>query len=932
MTGGNLLKDNISIFITYSWSKNPKDNETVYSFVDFLRQKGYDAQCDKNKTSVETSSNFPKIMNDGLRSDKVIVVLSSSYKEKAENGSGGVGVEYKNISNDIPKVNNKYIFVSFVGTSDEMLSRIVPKLYEGYYVVDLREDARNNFDELFCKINDIPTDIFSEVSKSRYIPKSKKPSEFALKPAITKICSGYSKNTHCKNEVTNATRDLCHECSTIEFRDHIMSLYASQGMTVIVSPKDSSIFYSILKYGFVETVCMVKTFDQYTGKISSDEIIDLKDLIAEENCNIDKKFNQINLVCREAISQIAQEIANKYGYIIRTEEELISNILDLTNYFKEFTESYENSEMFTHFIELNNDEELPLKEVVADFLEDETSQALLLLGEYGCGKTSFCRFLTYTLIKEYQLNNNNYLPIFIPLRDYSKTPSIDDMLTSLFINKYHINNGSILVFRQLIKYGRVVLIFDGFDEIAKRVNYDIKFEAYKEICKYAVGNTRIIMTCRPNFFQDQKEYKKIFEKSYLHYEPGDINDAQFEREYIAGFTEEQILDFIYSYEMDINASGIEIEKFCEIIQATHDLSDLAKRPFLLNIIVKTLPKILAGKGKLGNRIINTANLYKDYTDTWLDREEIKGKTLIKSSDKRAFCEQLAFELFINNCSLIHFSDLQKSIRHYFKNLTNIEEIDYFSHDIQNCSFLNSDGNGNYGFAHKSFMEYFVAKSILEHLNNISRIKDLGKKTKEIKQLLSRDNLTTEISLFINDFLKEDTEVEARICNVIMELVQHLDEEPLYNSISILAKTQTNIASSISQLKNKDLSGFDLSYAHIENCTLDDFDFSGASFYRVAMSNMKFNRCNFTGASFEKAEIEKCKFSKLDLSNSEWRNAIITNCNFSFASLFECSFDEAAFISCNFDSADLSGTQITEGTEFTDSVNLQTALGCPYIME
>lgn len=70
------MKSEIDIFVTYSSSLNSNDNEKVYSFVELLRKKGYNAQCDKNRTSVETASNFPQIMNDGLLSDKVIAFLT----------------------------------------------------------------------------------------------------------------------------------------------------------------------------------------------------------------------------------------------------------------------------------------------------------------------------------------------------------------------------------------------------------------------------------------------------------------------------------------------------------------------------------------------------------------------------------------------------------------------------------------------------------------------------------------------------------------------------------------------------------------------------------------------------------------------------------------------------------------------------------------
>lgn len=66
--------------------------------------------------------------------------------------------------------------------------------------------------------------------------------------------------------------------------------------------------------------------------------------------------------------------------------------------------------------------------------------------------------------------------------------------------------------------------------------------------------------------------------------------------------------------------------------------DLSKRPFLLNIIVKTLPSLIENsEAKKEKLTINAAILYEKYTGIWLDRENSKGKTLIRKEDKLHFC-------------------------------------------------------------------------------------------------------------------------------------------------------------------------------------------------------------------------------------------------------------------------------------------------------
>lgn len=169
------------VFVTYSWSENEKENETVYEFVDMLRSNGYNAECDKNKLQKETASSFSKIMSEGLSNDKIIVILSEHYKKKAEKFTGGVGIEYKIIGADINTNTNKYILVSFDEISNDLINSIVPKLYESHEIVDLTRDERDGFQLLFSKLNDEEIIEFSEVANTIPSIQKRKPKKFTLK-------------------------------------------------------------------------------------------------------------------------------------------------------------------------------------------------------------------------------------------------------------------------------------------------------------------------------------------------------------------------------------------------------------------------------------------------------------------------------------------------------------------------------------------------------------------------------------------------------------------------------------------------------------------------------------------------------------------------------------------------------------------------------
>lgn len=154
------------IFISYSW-ENKSPNINVLEFVSFLRCNGYDAKCDVMYMQQETALSFQKMMAECLReADKVILVLSEEYKNKADSFSGGVGDEYQYIIKDIKENVNKYILISFEAINNN-LDRIVPDFLRGREVVDLVADENNDYKKLFLKLNNEKEFQFPDVNPNK---------------------------------------------------------------------------------------------------------------------------------------------------------------------------------------------------------------------------------------------------------------------------------------------------------------------------------------------------------------------------------------------------------------------------------------------------------------------------------------------------------------------------------------------------------------------------------------------------------------------------------------------------------------------------------------------------------------------------------------------------------------------------------------------
>lgn len=162
------------VFITYSWDSE-EHIEKVVSFTNHLRDEGFDAEMDKLHTQNETATDFYKMMHQAMTDyEKVIVVLSKGYKEKAENFKGGVGNEYNLILKDIETQNNKYILVSFEPISDE----ITPLNFKGRHIFDLSN--KKNLNELYAKLQNVKTIEFAEVGTKKPIIEKTVIPKFAI--------------------------------------------------------------------------------------------------------------------------------------------------------------------------------------------------------------------------------------------------------------------------------------------------------------------------------------------------------------------------------------------------------------------------------------------------------------------------------------------------------------------------------------------------------------------------------------------------------------------------------------------------------------------------------------------------------------------------------------------------------------------------------
>ena|ERR1700733_2076438 len=432
-------------------------------------------------------------------------------------------------------------------------------------------------------------------------------------------------------------------------------------------------------------------------------------------------------VARNGFTAEAKSFASSQSNLLLLKpSQLEARLVDFTPYANWFTYNYSRSEglfkdarLHERYVELAaRDEEgllsPSLAKEVAQWLGDDSNNLLFLLGEYGSGKTSFCRQFAYDLLNRKYIEglDERFTPVLINLRDYRRAFNIQQVITDTLVNQYGVSLPSFMAFERLCGTGSVLLMLDGFDEMADRCDDQTLVNSFSQIFLLASVDAKVIVTCRSNVFKHHSDVialLKQFSVSVPIKGGKEVAQVEFSRHgkivHVEKLNENQVREFISK------RFGSKSDSVFTTISSVHDLSDLATRPVLLDMMLTTLPALIDS----GQRI-NSAALYQHYVDRWAARDAWRVHT--PQSVRDQFCETLAWLMHTRYVKELKFPLLESLMTGSIAGVARTDEsISAFRHDIQICSFLVGPGpTDSFRFAHKSFLEFLVARKLAKQLS------------------------------------------------------------------------------------------------------------------------------------------------------------------------------------------------------------------------
>ncbi len=344
------------------------------------------------------------------------------------------------------------------------------------------------------------------------------------------------------------------------------------------------------------------------------------------------------------------------------------------------------------------------------WLENPMNEHLSILGEFGTGKTWFVLhyagrcFRAYLEAKQKGLPRPR-LPLVISLRDWAKTLNVENMLAGFFYTQHNIRLNS-AVFDRLNQMGKLLIIFDGFDEMADKVDQQQMIDNFWELSKVVTPNAKVILTCRTEHFPTM-QLVRVMLRGELRASTARLTGVspQFETLELMKFDDVQIREMLVR-----RTNELTVEK----VMGNGQVLDLLRRAVMAEFVLAALPEIEAGKK------IDLARVYLYAVRRQMEENITTGRTFTSLADKLYFLCELSWEMLSTDRMSLNYREFPDLLRRFFgREVEAQNDLDHWHYDMMGQTMLVRNDDGDYSPAHRSLLEFFVAYKLVAKLGMLA---------------------------------------------------------------------------------------------------------------------------------------------------------------------------------------------------------------------
>ncbi|NJR51818.1 MAG: NACHT domain-containing protein, partial [Leptolyngbyaceae cyanobacterium CSU_1_3] len=501
------------------------------------------------------------------------------------------------------------------------------------------------------------------------------------------------------------------------------------------------------------------------------------------------------------------------------------------------------------------------------WLDDPAKEHISVLGEFGTGKTWFAFHYASQALQRYREAQQRgverpRLPLVIPLRDYAKAVSVESLFSEFFFRKHEVRSLTYSAFEQLNRMGKLLLIFDGFDEMAARVDRQEMINNFWELAKVVVPGAKVILTCRTEHFPEAREGRALL-NAQLQASIANLTGEmpQFEVLELEKFNDEQIRQVLL-----LQAESIVVDQ----VLSNPQLVDLARRPVMTELILEALPDIEAGKP------VDMSRVYLYAVRRKMERDIKEERTFTSMAEKLYFLCELSWEMLSHDRMSLNYREFPDRIRRLFGSVVQEEkDLDHWQYDMMGQTMLIRNADGDYMPAHRSLLEFFVAYKFAAELGALApdfltlakaqSCLDTNKEPQNytwsayFQRELDETGRSKAIAP-LKDFVKEDLERlrsgfgNAPLSKAVVELMQPLladnHQLSLFEAVDVTVNHTAPVAgyiggNALTLLVNHDK--FALSAKNLAHTVLQGADLTNANLRDVNLTGADLSQVTFTQA-------------------------------------------------------------------------------------
>lgn len=546
--------------------------------------------------------------------------------------------------------------------------------------------------------------------------------------------------------------------------------------------------------------------------------------------------------------------------------------------------------------------EHPATDWLNRWLGDQSPKSnwLIILGEYGTGKTALTLVLRDMWLRSYKSNPSSPIPIRIELKNFIRQFDARSLLHH-FLDTNNLSHVPIEFMRHLISTGRVVLILDGYDEMAQFLNGRERRACLAALAELSSDGARGILTSRPNYFTESEELN-VFDALYTSLEKNKYYVSESDKSILM---KEQEIDnllgkYIFErnerYLRDLNHPQTEALVRRKLVGdvAGQDLvlrllgqmfrdevdgskQSLGGKPVIVSFLLELIDDIRADPDGIGTDDLSEWKIYKLIIDRLMIRDLHRSPGLDPSL-RRASLQRLAIYLAKRDVVIADEQAFMRIIEDIFKStlrrLGSDERRarrDEFFQDLRSSATLTrrEEKPDGWIFSHNSLREFLVAEALVARL---------------VAGMRPQHEVT--ISDAMRSFVASLTgDVRDTVLSSLRDIWPQRGSEPIGLYLSLcwdLLRRGPGLGPSLAFV----CGGIDDGTLNINDIQLDSVELSNlvlcmdklvlhaknGSLAKVKVCNLNLSRSDFTGSVLDEVSFENCVFDKV-----VFRNSLIFDC-------------------------------------------------------